>query len=83
MAMLILILIWIICSIITYGVLRYVLPNEVVGDELVIMLSCLAIWPVLILMLISVKAGRFALDKMSDVGELVAGFIGSIFKGKK
>ena len=70
------ILIWLICAIIAYGIIKNIDPDYVEGDEVLVMYLCFAIWPLFLL----IGIGYLIFHKLSKLGEFVAGFINSLFK---
>ncbi len=70
------ILLWLLCAIIAYGIIKVVDPDYVEGDEVLVMYLCFLLWPLLLIWGI----GYLLLRKMIKLGEFVAGFISSLFK---
>ena len=74
---------WIICAIVTYGVMKYKDDtNEMEGDETLWMGVCIVTWPIFLIMEIGSLIGSFLLKKLSNLGEFVGGFLYGAF-GKK
>lgn len=69
---------WIICSIVTYGVMKFTDYIDEIDDEALFMLGCIICWPLLIV----ITTGYFLLKKLSNLGEFVGGFLHGVF-GKK
>lgn len=75
---------WIICAIVTYGVMKYKDDtNEMEGDETLWMGVCIATWPIFLIMGIGSLIGSFLLKKLSNLGEFVGGFLYGAFKKKE
>lgn len=73
------ILVWLMCAVITYGIIKAKNPDEIEGEEVFSMFMCLMVWPFLLIFGI----GYLLLSKLSKLGEFVAGFINSLFSGDK
>lgn len=69
---------WIICAIVTYGIIEFLDYIDEIGDEALFMFGCIICWPLLIVITI----GYFLLKKLSNLGEFVGGFLHGVF-GKK
>lgn len=69
---------WIICAIVTYGVMKFTDYIDEIDDESLFMLGCIICWPLLIV----ITTGYFLLKKLSNLGEFVGGFLHGVF-GKK
>ena len=78
------IIVWILCAVITYGVMKYKDDtNEMEGDEVLWMGVCIATWPIFLIMGIGSLIGSFLLKKLSNLGEFVGGFLYGAFKKKE
>lgn len=69
---------WIMCAIVTYGIIEFTDYIDEIVDEALFMLGCIICWPLLIVIII----GYFLLKKLSNLGEFVGGFLHGVF-GKK
>lgn len=70
------ILIWLLCAIIEYGIIKAIDPDEVEGDEELIMWLCFLLWPLFLM----IGIGYLIFHELSKLGEFVAGFINHMFK---
>lgn len=70
------ILIWLLCAIIAYGIVKNIDPDEVEGNEVMAMFLCFIIWPLLLIFGI----GYLAFHELTKFGEFAAGFISHLFK---
>ena len=68
---------WIVCAVITAGVLMHIDPEEWGRDLQVNMLFCIAAWP----MLVVAGIGYVLLTKLSKLSMVVYGFLDYIRKG--
>ena len=69
---------WIMCAIVTYGIVEFVDYIDEIDDEALFMFACIICWPLLIVIII----GYFLLKKLSYLGEFVGGFLYGAFKKK-
>ncbi len=76
MIIIVCILIWLLCAIIAYAIIKNLDPGEVEGDEAMAMFLCFLIWPALLIWGI----GYLIFHKLSAFGEFAAGFIAHLFK---
>ena len=70
---------WIACSIIAYGVWRNKEPYRTYGDEPELMGICFCLWPFLALGVVA----TLALKGLALPGEFAAGFMSKFMKGDK
>lgn len=69
---------WTLCAVIAYGVVKFIDPREVEGDEASVMLMCFLIWPYFAL----IGIGYIFFRWLSKFGEFVAGFLSGLL-GRK
>ena len=72
-------LIWTLCAVITYGVIKHLYPDEVYGDEALVMEICMVMWPILAF----IRIMRAALLWLSKFGEFVGGFLDGVLHDKE
>lgn len=70
---------WIMCAIVTYGIIEFMDYIDEIEDEALFMLGCIICWPLLIVITI----GYFLLKKLSNLREFVGGFLYGAFKKKE
>lgn len=75
MIVVLVLLIWTLCAVITYGVIKHIYPEEVIGDEVFMMGMCMVTWPILAFIGIM----QIALLWLSKFGEFVGGFLDVVF----
>lgn len=68
---------WIVCAVITEGVLMHIDPEEWEDDLQANMLFCIAMWP----MLVIAGIGYVLLTQLSKLSMVVYGFLDYIRKG--
>lgn len=72
-------LVWLMCAVIAYGIIKVIDPDEIEGEEAFSMFMCVMVWPFLLI----VGIGYLLLSKLSKLGEFAAGFITSLSSGDK
>ena len=73
------ILIWLMCTVVTYGIFRVIAQIEREDEQMYAMLVCLAFWPILLISCIL----YFLFCALFKLGEFVAGFVASLFSEDK
>ena len=71
-------LLWTFCSVVTYGIIRHLDPTEVRGDEAFSACVLFFTWPLFLMLLV----GQLVFTVLASLGEFVGGIIDSVLKSK-